>query len=164
MMQATYGYIYVAQVAMGANHAQCLKAFREAEAYNGPSLIIAYSPCIAHGIKKGAMGRSQEEEAKAVECGYWHLWRYNPELEALGKNPFTLDSKEPNWDKFREYIEGEVRYLALQKAAPGEYDALYQEAERAARRRYQTYVRKQAEDWSLPVAEEAVVEAPATEA
>lgn len=162
LMQATYGYIYVAQVAMGANHAQCLKAFREAEAYNGPSLIIAYSPCIAHGIKKGAMGRSQEEEAKAVECGYWHLWRYNPELEALGKNPFTLDSKEPNWSKFREYIEGEVRYLALQKAAPTEFNELYEEAERAARRRYQTYVRKQAEDWSLPIVEEATVTAEAT--
>ena len=91
----TYGYVYVAQIAMGADQAQTLKAIREAEAYPGPSLIIAYAPCINHGLKAG-MGKSQAEEEKAVKCGYWHLWRYNPALEAEGKNPFTLDSKEPD--------------------------------------------------------------------
>ncbi len=87
--------------------AQTLKAIREAEAYPRPSLIIAYAPCINHGLKAG-MGHSQEEEAKAVECGYWHLWRYNPQLEAEGKNPFSLDSKEPNWDNFQAFLKGEV--------------------------------------------------------
>ncbi|MBR5002362.1 MAG: pyruvate:ferredoxin (flavodoxin) oxidoreductase, partial [Bacteroidaceae bacterium] len=103
MIATTYGYVYVAQIAMGADQAQTLKAIREAEAYPGPSLVIAYAPCINHGLKKG-MGKSQAEEAAAVECGYWHLWRYNPALEAEGKNPFTLDSKEPQWDKFDEYL------------------------------------------------------------
>ena len=96
LMATTYGYVYVAQIAMGADQAQTLKAIREAEAYDGPSLIIAYAPCINHGLKKG-MGKSQQEEADAVACGYWHLWRYNPALEEEGKNPFTLDSKEPDW-------------------------------------------------------------------
>ena len=96
LIASTYGYVYAAQVAMGADQAQTLKAIREAEAYNGPSIIIAYAPCINHGLKKG-MGKAQAEEAAAVECGYWHLWRYNPELEKEGKNPFTLDSKEPQW-------------------------------------------------------------------
>ena len=100
LMATTYGYVYVAQIAMGADQAQTLKALREAEAYDGPSLIIAYAPCINHGLKKG-MGKSQAEEKAAVECGYWHLWRYNPALEAEGKNPFTLDSKEPDWSKFQ---------------------------------------------------------------
>ena len=109
LMQTTYGYIYVAQVAMGADQAQCLKAIKEAEAYHGPSLIIAYAPCINHGLKiKGGMGRSQAEEGRAVACGYWHLWRFNPELADQGKNPFTLDSKEPDWDKFQDYLDHEV--------------------------------------------------------
>ena len=112
-MQATYGNVYVAQVAMGADQSQCLKAFREAEAWHGPSLIIGYAPCINHGLKaKGGMGKSQAEEKKAVECGSstseasklesWHLWRYNPALAEEGKNPFSLDSKEPNWEDFHD--------------------------------------------------------------
>ena len=149
LMQATYGYIYVAQVAMGADQAQCLKAFREAEAYPGPSLIIGYSPCINHGLKvKGGMGRSQAEEARAVECGYWHLWRFNPELAKEGKNPFTLDSKQPNWDKFQEFLDNEVRFLSLRKALPAQADELYAETKKAAQRRYAAYVRKTQEDWS----------------
>ena len=104
LMATTYGYVYVAQIAMGDDQAQTLKAIREAEAYPGPSLIIAYAPCINHGLKAG-MGKSQEEEEKAVKCGYWHLWRYNPALEAEGKNPFTLDSKEPNWDDFKGFLQ-----------------------------------------------------------
>ncbi len=150
LMQATYGYVYVAQVAMGADQAQCLKAIREAEAYPGPSLIIAYAPCINHGLKaKGGMGKSQAEEAKAVECGYWHLWRFNPSLEAEGKNPFTLDSKEPDWSKFQDYLNGEVRFLSLKKALPNEAQELFDETEKAAKRRYQSYIRKSKEDWSL---------------
>ena len=149
LMQATYGYIYVAQVAMGADQAQCLKAFREAEAYPGPSLIIAYSPCINHGLKvKGGMGRSQAEEARAVECGYWHHWRFNPELAKEGKNPFTLDSKQPNWDKFQEFLDNEVRFLSLRKVLPAQADELYAETKKAAQRRYAAYVRKTQEDWS----------------
>ena len=150
LMQTTYGYVYVAQVAMGADQAQCLKAFREAEAYKGPSLIICYAPCINHGLQiKGGMGRSQAEEARAVECGYWHLWRFNPELEAEGKNPFTLDSKEPDWSKFQDFLMGEVRYLSLKKARPAEAQELFDAAEAAAKKRYATYVRKSKEDWSL---------------
>ena len=150
LMQTTYGYVYVAQVAMGADQAQCLKAFREAEAYKGPSLIICYAPGINHGLKiKGGMGRSQAEEARAVECGYWHLWRFNPELEAEGKNPFTLDSKEPDWSKFQDFLMGEVRYLSLKKARPAEAQELFDAAEAAAKKRYATYVRKSKEDWSL---------------
>ena len=110
LIASTYGYVYCAQVAMGADQAQTLKAIREAEAYNGPSIIIAYAPCINHGLKAG-MGKAQAEEAAAVACGYWHLWRYNPELEAEGKNPFTLDSKEPDWSKFQDFLKGEVRSL-----------------------------------------------------
>jgi len=156
LMQTTYGYVYVAQVAMGADQAQCLKAIREAEAYKGPSLIIAYAPCINHGLKiKGGMGRSQAEEGRAVECGYWHLWRYNPDLEAQGKNPFTLDSKEPKWDLFQDYLDGEVRFLSLRKALPEQADELYAATKAAAQRRYQSYVRKTKEDWSLPEADKA---------
>ena len=149
MIATAYGYVYVAQVAMGADNAQCLKAIREAEAYPGPSLVIAYAPCINHGLKaKGGMGKSQAEEAKAVECGYWHLWRYNPQLAEEGKNPFTLDSKAPQWEKFRDFLMGEVRYLSVQKAYPNEADELFAEAERMAKLRYQSYVRKAKEDWS----------------
>ena len=150
LMQATYGYVYVAQIAMGADQAQCLKAIREAEAYPGPSLIIAYAPCINHGLKaKGGMGKSQAEEAKAVECGYWHLWRYNPALADEGKNPFTLDSKEPQWDKFQDYLDGEVRFLSLRKALPEQAQELYDATKAAAQKRYQNYVRKTKEDWSI---------------
>ena len=150
LMQTTYGYVYVAQVAMGADQNQCLKAIREAEAYPGPSLVIAYSPCINHGLKaKGGMGRSQAEEARAVECGYWHLWRYNPALADEGKNPFTLDSKAPDWDKFQDYLDNEVRFLSLRKAQPKEAEELYKATKEAAQRRYAAYVRKTKEDWSL---------------
>ncbi len=150
LMQAIYGNVYVAQVAMGADQSQCLKAFREAEAWHGPSLIIGYAPCINHGLKaKGGMGKSQAEEAKAVECGYWHLWRNNPALAEEGKNPFQLDSKEPDWDKFQDFLEGEVRFLSLKKAAPQEAQELYDACKAAAKRRYQTYVRKTQEDWSI---------------
>ena len=149
MIATTYGYVYVAQVAMGADNAQCLKAFREAEAYHGPSLVIAYAPCINHGLKiKGGMGRSQAEEARAVECGYWHLWRFNPELAEQGQNPFSLDSKEPQWDKFQDFLMGEVRYLSVKKAFPAEADELFAEAQKMAQRRYQSYVRQTKMDWS----------------
>ena len=149
LMATTYGYVYVAQIAMGADNAQCLKAIREAEAYPGPSLIIAYAPCINHGLKaKGGMGKSQAEEAKAVECGYWHLWRYNPELAEQGQNPFSLDSKEPDWSKFHDFLLGEVRYLSVKKAYPNEAEELFAEAERMAKLRYNSYIRKSKEDWS----------------
>ena len=148
MIATTYGYVYVAQVAMGADNAQTLKAFREAEAYHGPSLIIGYAPCINHGLKiKGGMGRSQAEEARAVDCGYWHLWRYKPELAEQGKNPFSLDSKEPDWSKFRDFLLGEVRYLSVQKAYPNEAEELFAEAEKMAKQRYKSYIRKAQENW-----------------
>ncbi len=149
MIATTYGYVYVAQIAMGADHAQCLKAIREAEAYHGPSLVIAYAPCINHGLKaKGGMGKSQAEEAKAVECGYWHLWRYNPTLAEEGKNPFSLDSKEPDWSKFHDFLMGEVRYLSVKKAYPNEAEELFAEAQRMAQLRYKSYIRKSQEDWT----------------
>ena len=147
MIATTYGYVYVAQIAMGADQAQCLKAIREAEAYPGPSIIIAYAPCINHGLKKG-MGKSQAEEEAAVKCGYWHLWRFNPALEAEGKNPFSLDSKEPDWSKFHDFLLGEVRYLSVKKAYPNEAEELFAEAERMAKLRYNSYIRKSKEDWS----------------
>ncbi|MCI7430705.1 MAG: pyruvate:ferredoxin (flavodoxin) oxidoreductase [Bacteroidales bacterium] len=147
MIATTYGYVYVAQIAMGADQAQTLKAIREAEAYPGPSLVIAYAPCINHGLKAG-MGKSQAEEAKAVECGYWHLWRYNPALEAEGKNPFSLDSKEPQWDKFQDYLKGEVRFASVMKQYPAEAADLFQAAEDNAKWRYRSYLRMQSENWS----------------
>jgi pyruvate-ferredoxin/flavodoxin oxidoreductase len=151
LMQTNYGYVYVAQIAMGADNAQCLKAIREAEAYPGPSLVIAYAPCINHGLKaKGGMGKSQAEEAKAVACGYWHLWRYDPRLEEQGKNPFQLDSKAPNWDDFQAFLEGEVRYLSLKKVKPAEAQELFDAAKKAAQRRYNTYVRLSKIDYSNP--------------
>ena len=146
LIASTYGYVYVAQVAMGADQAQTLKAIREAEAYDGPSLIIAYAPCINHGLKKG-MGKSQAEEAAAVECGYWHLWRYNPELEKEGKNPFTLDSKEPNWDKFEDFLKGEVRYASVMKQYPAEAEELYAAAKANAQWRYNNYRRLAMQQW-----------------
>jgi pyruvate-flavodoxin oxidoreductase len=154
LIATTYGYVYVAQVAMGADHNQTLKAIREAEAYPGPSLIIAYSPCIAHGLKAG-MGKSQREEELAVKCGYWQLWRYNPALEDQGKNPFSLDSKAPNWDEFQDFLTGEVRFQALKKQFPEQAQELFQACEDNARRRYQSYVRMTQQDWTLPEAETA---------
>jgi pyruvate-ferredoxin/flavodoxin oxidoreductase len=147
MIATTYGYVYVAQVAIGANQSQYLKALKEAEAYNGPSLIIAYAPCINHGLKLG-MGKTQEEGKRAVECGYWHLWRYNPELAEQGQNPFTLDSKEPDWTKFQAFIDGEVRYNSLKKAFPDEAAQLFAASEENAKWRYKTYLRMVSEDWS----------------
>ena len=149
MMATNYGYVYVAQVAMGADNAQCLKAIREAEAYPGPSVVIAYAPCINHGLKiKGGMGRSQAEEARAVACGYWHLWRFNPELAKEGKNPFTLDSKEPDWSLFQDYLMHEVRFMSVKKAYPAEADELFAATQKMAEIRYRSYVRKTKEDWS----------------
>jgi len=152
LMATTYGYVYVAQIAMGADNNQTLKALREAEAYPGPSLIIAYAPCINHGLKAG-MGKSQAEEAKAVECGYWHLWRYNPALEAEGKNPFTLDSKEPKWEGFKDFLKGEVRYASVMKQYPAEADELFQAAEDNAKWRYNSYKRLAQNNWGAEVKE-----------
>ena len=152
LMATTYGYVYVAQIAMGADQAQTLKALREAEAYPGPSLIIAYAPCINHGLKAG-MGKSQAEEEKAVKCGYWHLWRYNPALEAEGKNPFTLDSKEPEWEGFKDFLKGEVRYASVMKQYPAEAEQLFQAAEDNAKWRYNSYKRLARENWGTEVAE-----------
>ena len=146
LIASTYGYVYVAQIAMGADQAQTLKAIREAEAYDGPSLIIAYAPCINHGLKAG-MGKSQAEEAAAVECGYWHLWRYNPELEKEGKNPFTLDSKEPNWDNFKNFLKGEVRYASVMKQYPNEAEELFQASLENAQWRYNNYRRLALQQW-----------------
>jgi pyruvate-ferredoxin/flavodoxin oxidoreductase len=140
MIATTYGYVYVAQIAMGADQAQCLKAIREAEAYPGPSIIIAYAPCINHGLKKG-MGKAQAEQAAAVECGYWHLWRFNPQLEEEGKNPFILDSKEPKWDGFQDYLKGEVRFASVMKQYPAEAEQLFTACEDMAKKRYQSYIR-----------------------
>ena len=140
MMAMSYGYVYVAQVAMGANHAHLMKVLKEAEAYNGPSLIIAYAPCISHGLKAG-MGASQMEEKHAVECGYWQLYRHNPLLEEEGKNPFTLDSKEPDWSKFQDFLLGEVRYTSLMATFPGEAETLFKLTEEYAKRRYDSYKR-----------------------
>ena len=148
LMATTYGYVYVAQIAMGADQAQTLKAIREAEAYDGPSLIIAYAPCINHGLKKG-MGKSQAEEKEAVACGYWHLWRYNPALEAEGKNPFTLDSKEPDWSKFQDFLKGEVRFASVAKQYPAEAAELFAAAEENAKWRLRSYKRMAAENWSV---------------
>ncbi len=146
LIATTYGYVYAAQVAMGADNAQTLKAIREAEAYDGPSIIIAYSPCISHGLRAG-MGRSQHEEAEAVACGYWHLWRYNPALEAEGKNPFSLDSKEPNWDEFENFLKGEVRYASVMKQYPAEAAELFAAAKDNARWRYNNYLRLSRAQW-----------------
>ena len=140
MMAMSYGYVYVAQVAMGASPAQYFNAIKEAEAYDGPSLVICYAPCINHGLKAG-MGLSQKEEKLAVECGYWHLYRYNPALEGTDKNPFTLDSKEPDWSKFQDFLKGEVRFASLYKMFPESADELLQKTEEFAKLRLETYKR-----------------------
>ncbi|MGP8312842.1 pyruvate:ferredoxin (flavodoxin) oxidoreductase [Enterocloster aldenensis] len=137
MMAMSYGDVYVAQVAMGASQAQLLKAVKEAESYNGPSLIIAYAPCINHGLRCG-MAKVQDEIKRAVEAGYWHLYRYNPMLAEEGKNPFQLDSKEPKGG-YREFLRGEVRYSSLERAFPDAADALYRKSEADAKARYQAY-------------------------
>ena len=147
LMATTYGFVYVAQIAMGADQAQTLKAIREAEAYPGPSLIIAYAPCISHGLRAG-MGKSQKEEERAVACGYWHLWRYNPQLEEEGKNPFQFDSKEPKWEDFQDFLKGEVRFSSVAKQYPKEAAELFAAAEENAKWRYRSYQRMAADDWS----------------
>jgi pyruvate-ferredoxin/flavodoxin oxidoreductase len=139
MIAATYGYVYVAQVAMGANMNQFMKAVLEAEAHKGPSIIIAYAPCINHGIK-GGMSRTQTREKFAVETGYWHLWRYIPENKAQGKNPFVLDSKEPTGN-FQDFLNTEVRYTSLKQTFPEIADELFAKAEADAKERYETYKR-----------------------
>ncbi|MBS4959461.1 MAG: pyruvate:ferredoxin (flavodoxin) oxidoreductase [Clostridiales bacterium] len=141
MMAASYGYVYVAQIALGADRQQTLNAIREAEAYEGPSLIIAYSPCINHGIKAG-MGKSLQEVKKAVDCGYWSMYRFNPDLKKEGKNPFILDSTpEPNFDALPDFMMGEVRYASLKKAFPEKADALFAKAVKDAKARLDVYKR-----------------------
>ena len=137
MMAMSYGYVYVAQVGMGADKAQFMKAIAEAEAYDGPSLIIAYAPCINHGIKKG-MGKSQENIKDAVESGYWHLYRYNPDLKKKGRNPFILDSKAPS-KPFKDFIMGQNRYASLAKEFPQKADKLFEMTEQDAREKYENY-------------------------
>ncbi len=139
MMAMSYGYVYVTQIAMGANMNHTIKAILEAEAYKGPSLIIAYAPCISHGIKTG-MGTSIAEEKKAVEAGYWHLYTFNPSLKGEGKNPFNLESKEPT-KSFKEFIQGEVRYSSLTNIFPAISDSMFNEAEKDAKLRYENYKR-----------------------
>jgi pyruvate-ferredoxin/flavodoxin oxidoreductase len=148
-MAMTYGYVYVAQVAMGASNPQYLKAIKEAESYPGPSLIIAYAPCINHGLRAG-MGKTQQQEKDAVVAGYWHLYRYNPLLENEGKNPFTLDSKEPDWSKFQDFLHSEVRYTSLIKSFPGEAEVLFKAAEENAKWRYNSYKRLAAMEYAKP--------------
>ena len=133
----SYGYVYVAQIAMGADFNQTVKALAEAEAYPGPSLIIAYAPCINHGIKKG-MSKAMTEEALAVECGYWNNFRYNPAAEG---NKFTLDSKEPKMEGYQEFLDGEVRYNALKRANPEKAERLFAQNEKEAAERY-SYLKK----------------------
>ncbi len=146
MMAMSYGYVYVAQVDMGANQTQYLKAIREAEAFPGPSLVIAYSPCINQGLKN--MGQSQRQGKNAVECGYWHLYRFDPRLEKEGKNPFQIDSKEPNWANFQGFLQSEVRYTSLKKAFPGVADELFAAAEENAKWRYNSYLRMSQMDYT----------------
>jgi len=146
-MMMSYGYIYVAQVAMGANQNQFFKALKEAEAFKGPAIIIAYAPCINHGLHIG-MGKTQYEEKYAVESGYWQMYRYNPALEEEGKNPFQLDSKEPDWNKFQSFIASEVRFSSLKKTFPDQAKFLGKLAEENAKWRYNYYKRLEAMDYS----------------
>jgi pyruvate-ferredoxin/flavodoxin oxidoreductase len=139
LIATTYGYIYVAQVAMGSNKNQFMKAIVEAESYKGPSLIIAYAPCINHGIMEG-MGRTQNQMKRAVDSGYWHLYRFDPRLKEEGKNPFVLDSKEPT-ESFRDFLMSEVRYTTLQRQFPDVAEELFVKAEKDAKERYNSYKR-----------------------
>ena len=140
----SYGYIYVAQVAMGYNPQQCLDAILEAESYNGPSLIIAYAPCINHGIK-GGMKIAQTEEKKAVEAGYWHCFRYDPRKAMDGKNPFTLDSKKPT-ASYEDFIMGEVRYNSLARSNPERAKELFAKAVKNAEEKYNKLAKLAAEE------------------
>ena len=131
----SYGYVYVAQIAQGADMNQCIKAFVEAESYPGPSIIIAYAPCINHGIKKG-MSKAQTEEKEAVQAGYWHCFRYDPRLAAEGKNAFILDSKAPNMENYQAFLNGEVRYNSLARSNPAKAEALFAKSEQLAKEKY----------------------------
>lgn len=155
LMMTSYGYVYVAQVAIGANMNQTIKAIKEAESYPGPSIIIAYAPCINHGIRVG-MGKTISREKEAVESGYWHLYRYDPRLEEQKKNPFVLDSREPK-SSFQDFIRGEVRYTSLLKAFPDQAEELFKDAELMAKRRYLVYKQMAAQE---PIVVEAGEDAP----
>lgn len=146
MMAISYGYVYVAQIALGASMTQAMKAFQEAEAYPGPSLIIAYAPCINHGITTG-MSTSITQAKRAVEAGYWHLYRYNPQLLEKGEKPFILDSKEPT-ASFRDFIMSEVRYTSLLNTFPDTAEELFKGAEEFATERLKSYKRLANSDWS----------------
>jgi len=139
----SYGYVYVAQIAMGADMNQCIKAFEEAESYNGPSIILAYAPCINHGIK-GGMGVSMAEEKRAVAAGYWHNFRFDPRREDQNLNPFVLDSKAPS-TSYRDFIMSEVRYNSLTRAFPDRAEALFAEAEKDAIKKYEQLAKLAAE-------------------
>jgi pyruvate-ferredoxin/flavodoxin oxidoreductase len=143
----SYGHVYVAYVASGASQNQLLKAMKEAEGYHGPSIVIAYSPCINQGLVDG-MGHSQDHERLAVESGYWALWRYDPRLAAEGKNPFVIDSKEPDWGKYEEFLQSETRYSQLKQINPQEADNLLALNKEEAQRRYAMYKRYAAMDYS----------------
>jgi len=143
----SYGHVYVAQVAHGASQAQMLKAFKEAESYKGPSIIIAYSPCIAHGIK-GGMGQSQNQAKLAVECGYWTIFRYDPRLVSEGKNPLQIDSKEPDWSKYEDHLLTETRYAQLKAIDPEKAKELLELNKKESQRRYDYYKRLAAMDYS----------------
>ncbi len=147
MMALTYGYVYVAQVAMGASQSQLFRAVKEAETYPGPSIVIAYSTCINHGLRAG-MSKSQEQQDHAVKCGFWHLYRYNPLLEKEGQNPFKLDSKEPDWSLFQGFLNSEVRYTSLKKSFPEQAAELFKAAEENAKWRYESYKRMAAMDYT----------------
>lgn len=147
MMALSYGYVYVAQVAMGASQSQLFRTIKEAEAFPGPSMVIAYSPCINHGLRAG-MNKAQEQQDNAVKAGYWQLYRYNPELENDGKNPFLLDSKEPDWSLFQGFLDSEVRYTSLKKSFPEEAIELFSAAEKNAKWRYNSYKRMATMDFS----------------
>ncbi len=147
-MAISYGYVYVAQVSMGSSQNQYFKAIREAEEYPGPSLVIAYSPCINHGLRNG-MGKTQAQAEDAVTAGYWHLYRFDPRLEEQGKNPFQLDSKEPDWSKFQDFLKSEVRYTSLLKEFPGEAEVLFKKAEENAKWRYNAYKRLSLMDFGV---------------
>ena len=134
MMAMSYGDVYVAQVAMGANPAQTIKAMKEAESYDGPSLIIAYAPCQAHGIK-GGLANHQAEQKRAIDCGYFNLLRYDPRLEEQGKNPLQLDSKTPNFDGFKDYLLGENRFSQLLKVNPEHAEQLMAKCQADAQKR-----------------------------
>ena len=144
----SYGHIYVGQVSMGANPQQFLTAIREAEAYKGPSIIIAYSPCINHGLKKG-MNKSQTEMKLATECGYWPIFRFNPAFEEEGKNPLTLDCKEPKWELYQDYLMGETRYMSLLKTNPQEAEKLFKKNQKDSQKRWRQYKRLASLDLSL---------------